>query len=66
MLGNKEVRDCIVSMLLYRTSHRLVMKYGRYDYKLYYALRKGMPSSEPIYKKHSRNFYTEILYQISG
>ena len=55
-----------MSILLYHISLGLVTKYGRYDYKLIYALRKGMPSSEPIYKKHSRNFYKELLYQISG
>jgi len=55
-----------VSILLCRISLGLVTKYGRYEYKLIYALSKGMPSSEPIYKKHSRNFYTELLYQISG
>jgi len=55
-----------VSILLYCISLGLDTKYSRYEYKLIYALRKGMPSSEPIYKKHSRKFCTGFLYQISG
>ena len=55
-----------MSILLYRISLGFVKKYGRYEYKLIYVLRKGMLSSEPICKMHSRNFYTEFLYQISG